>query len=147
MGLTLSLPNAGAVRPAAPSYLKYIKAFPLRPLRNDKELAVAAHVVDQLLKFDLDEGGRDYLDVLTDLVEKYERERHPMPDASESDVLRLLMESNGLSQPQLAEKVGISQSTLSAVLTGKRSLTKEHVVALARYFNVSPAAFLPRGEG
>ena len=64
----------------------------------------------------------------------------------QADVLRLLMESNGLSQMALARKVGISQSTISAVLDGTRSLTKEHVITLARCFNVGPGAFLPGGR-
>ena len=53
------------------------------------------------------------------------------------------MRANGLSQGRLQKAVGISQSTISAVLNGTRSLTKEQVIALARYFRVSPAAFLP----
>jgi HTH-type transcriptional regulator/antitoxin HigA len=58
----------------------------------------------------------------------------------------MLMESNDLSQASLAKKVGIAQSTISAVLGGSRSLTRDHIVALARAFNVSPAAFLPATE-
>ncbi len=60
-------------------------------------------------------------------------------------MLRLLMESNGLSQTGLAKKVGISQSTISAVLHGTRSLTQGQVVTLARFFHIAPAAFLPSG--
>ena len=45
---------------------------------------------------------------------------HPIPDASEAEVLRTLMTSNDLSQSSLARQVGISQSTISAVLAGTR---------------------------
>jgi len=76
-------------------------------------------------------------------VEKYEDEHEPIPDASEVDVLCELMRANGLSQMALASKVGISQSTISAVLNGTRSLTKEQVVTLARFFKIGPAALLP----
>ena len=67
-----------------------------------------------------------------------------IPDAGEADVLRELMRSNDLTQPQLAKEVGIAQSTLSSVLTGARSLTKDQVVKLAKFFKVAPATFLPR---
>ena len=133
-----------AARPAPATYLKLVRAFPLRSVRTDAELAAAQAVLDGLLRRELDEGGRDYLDALTDLVERYESEAHPLPDASEADVLRLLLEAAGLSQPQLAAKVGVAQSTLSAVLTGTRTLTKAHIVKLSGFFKVSPAVFLPR---
>lgn len=119
------------------------------PIRDDAHLKEAVEVIDGLLREDLDEGGREYLDALTDLVETYETEHVTIPDASEADVLRELMGANGLTQPKLAKNVGIAQSTISAVLNGTRSLTKAQVVTLARYFHVSPAVFLPacRGQG
>jgi HTH-type transcriptional regulator/antitoxin HigA len=130
-------------RPISDSYFDLVKRFPLRRIRSDKELVVATEMIDRLLKEDLDTGAEEYLDVLTDLVEIYEDQHEPVPDASESDVLRELMRTHGLSQQRLAAKVGISQSTISAALTGARSITKEHILKLARFFNVAPAAFLP----
>jgi HTH-type transcriptional regulator/antitoxin HigA len=125
------------------SYFKLVKQFPLTHIRDDRHLEAAQEVLDKLLTEDLDWGAQEYLDALTDLVETYEDNHVPIPDASEADVLRVLMEANQLSQQQLAKKAGIAQSTLSAVLNGSRSLTKEHVVKLAKLFRVSPAAFLP----
>jgi HTH-type transcriptional regulator/antitoxin HigA len=140
-----TVPTSAAVRPVSNTYRKLVAAFPLRAIRSDAELAAAHAVVEALLVADLDEDAKDYLDVLTDLVEKYECEVHPIPDVSEADMLRFLMELNQLSQPELAKKVGIAQSTISAVLNGNRSLTRQHIVKLAKFFNVSPAVFLPRG--
>ncbi|HVS39498.1 MAG TPA: helix-turn-helix domain-containing protein [Gemmataceae bacterium] len=125
------------------SYFKLVRRFPLAHIRDDGHLAEAQKMIDRLQEQDLDEGGEAYLDVLTDLVEAYEEEHVPIPDASEADVLRELMRANALSQPKLAKAVGMAQSTISAVLGGTRSLTKGQVVKLARFFNVSPAAFLP----
>ena len=133
------------VRTAPASYLKLVNAFPLVSIRTDAQLAEAQTVLDALLQKEQGTGERLYLDALTDLIETYEHAAHPLPDAPEADVLRVLLESNGLTQPQLAKAVGIAQSTLSAVLNGSRSLTKEHIVKLAAHFKVSPAAFLPRG--
>ena len=99
--------------------------------------------MEKLLQSQLDRGGQEYLDALTDLVETYEDEHEPIGNVSEAEVLRELMRANGLSQTALEEKVGISQSTISAVLNGIRSLTKEQIITLAAFFRVSPAAFLP----
>ena len=112
------------------------------PIRDDAHLNQALAVVEELLKRDLDEGADRICSVLTGLIEAYESKAFPIPDASEADVLRELMRQNGLSQPALEEKVGIAQPTISAVLRGRRGLTKEQIVTLARFFHVSPEAFL-----
>ncbi len=125
------------------TYFELVKQFPLIHIRDDKHLVVAQEMIDRMLEERLDQGAQEYLDALTDLVESYEHRHVLIPDASEADVLRELMGSNKLSQTKLAKRVGISQSTISAVLKGSRSLTKEQVVKLARFFHVSPAAFLP----
>jgi HTH-type transcriptional regulator / antitoxin HigA len=125
------------------TYYELVKQFPLTHIRDDDHLAVAIDMLDQLLERDLDEGQRAYLDVLTDMVEAYEDQHVAIQDASEADVLRELMRSNGLTQAGLKRKTGIAQSTISAVLNGDRSLTKGQVVTLAKLFGVSTAAFMP----
>lgn len=137
------MPRVTHERAVPDSYLELVKTFPLRSIRTEDELDAATAVLNDILRRNLDEGGEQYRDALTDLIELYEESAHPIPDASEADVLRMLMESNGLSQSELARKTGIAQSTLSAVLGGSRALTRDHIVALARYFGVSPAVFLP----
>jgi HTH-type transcriptional regulator/antitoxin HigA len=133
---------AGPARTLPGTYFDLVKRFPLTHIRDDSHLEEATGVIDRLLREDLDEGGQEYLDALTDLVETYESKHVTIPDAPEADVLRELIRASGLTQPNLAKKVGIAQSTISAVLNGTRSLTKEQVVTLARFFHVSPAAFL-----
>jgi HTH-type transcriptional regulator / antitoxin HigA len=130
----------------ADNYTELVKEFRLVQIRDDEHLRAAHEMIDRLLRADLDPSGQDYLGVLAQLVEAYEDLRFPIAEASESDVLRELMRSNGLGQNALARKVGISQSTISAVLNGHRNLTKDHVIRLAKFFNVEPTAFLPGGR-
>ena len=125
------------------TYFDLVKQFPLTHIEDEDHAEAAQKMIDQLLQKDLDRGEQAYLDVLTDLVEAFEDEHVLIVDASEADVLRNLMRSNGLSQPALAKKVGIAQSTISAVLSGARSLTRDQVVRLAKFFQVGPGAFLP----
>lgn len=125
------------------SYFTLVREWPLVHLQDDRSLRCAQQMIDRLLARDLDRGEQAYLDALTDLVEAYEDSSVSIPDASESDVLRELMRANGLSQAKLSQLVGIAQSTISAVVTGVRSLTKSQTLKLAQYFQVSPNAFMP----
>lgn len=125
------------------SYFELVKRFPLTHIRSLRHLGQAIALVDELLQKRLDRGAQEYLDALSNLIATYEDEHAPIPDASESDVLRELMRSSGHKQVTLSKAVGISQSTLSAILTGEREMTKSHMVALARFFNVPPSVFLP----
>ena len=136
---TLLSANAG---PACDLYLKLILAFPLCPLKNDDDLARAITVIDSLIvRGDLDNGEQDYLDVLTDIVEKYEGNEHPMHRASDAEVLRFLIEDRKITQSELAEATKIANSTISEILSGKRELTRSHVGVMAKYFGVRPTVF------
>src|SRR5438309_462912 len=92
------------------SYFDLVRQFPLIHLRDDDHLDEAQEVIDRLLERDLDTGEQAYLDLLTDLVERYEDEHVELPDAPEADVLRELMRARALSQGKLASAVAISQS-------------------------------------
>src|SRR5947209_17865795 len=91
------------------TYFELVQQFPLVRVRGDAHLAEAQEMIDYLLGRNLDEGEQQYLDVLTDLVEAYEDEHHPIPDAPEADVLRVLLQANNLNQVKLAKLVGMAQ--------------------------------------
>ena len=80
------------------------------------------------------------IELLTVLIERYESERYPVPDAEPVEVLRFLLEQNGLSQRDIAVELG-SESTVSLVLSGKRRLNRTHIERLSRRFHVSPSVF------
>jgi HTH-type transcriptional regulator/antitoxin HigA len=127
----------------AKRYLELVAAFPLRPIHSDEELVQAIAMIDSLLvKENLHVDEEDYLDVLTDLVEKFETENDPFPTVSEADMLRHLIEARAITQTKLAEDTNIAISTISSVLSGKRGLTRDQIATLSRYFKVSPAVFI-----
>ena len=132
------------VRALPDSYFDLVKEFPLVHIQDDNQLVRTQEFLDELLKRDLDEGGEAYLNALSDLIEIYEETHEPSHDASPQDVLRELVDSSQLSQQALSKAVGIAQSTISAILTGDRKMTTDHIMKLSRHFHVSPAAFLPR---
>ncbi len=87
------------------------------------------------------QGETDYLDVLSFLVSRYEHEHHPIPRLPDSDMLRHLIEVKETTQAELARATGIAESTVSEILSGKRSLNKAQIGKLSRYFHVEPGVF------
>ncbi len=123
-------------------YLALVSRFPLRPIRSNKELDAAVEMVDSLLdRKKLSSEEEDYLEVLGDLIERYETEEHPVAPVSDAQMLRHLIEAKGVSQTQVSSATGIADSTISEVLKEKRSLNRKHIGSLARYFSVSPNVF------
>ena len=135
------------VRRAEDSYLALVRRFPLRPIRNESELDAAIAVIDSLaVRDNLNAGELDYLEVLGDLVERYEDKHHPIEDASEAEMLAYLIEQRGVKQVEVARATGVTESTLSEVLRGKRQLTRGQITKLAAYFHVRPSVFLPNND-
>ncbi|MFI5460372.1 MAG: type II toxin-antitoxin system HigA family antitoxin [Isosphaerales bacterium] len=124
-------------------YPDLVRQVPLRPIRSEAELDRAIAMIDALLDRDKRTSDEeDYLDVLSDLVEKYEDEHDPMPPVSGAELLRFLFESQETTQAKVAVEAGIAESSLSEILAGKRELNRKHIEALSRQFHVSPAVFM-----
>ena len=81
------------------------------------------------------------LELVGELVASYEARLPPVPDAPPREVLRLLMEQNGLTQTDLRAELG-GQPVVSDILNGKRKINARQAKALAARFHVSAAAFL-----
>ena len=134
--------TASTVGPNA-RYLDLINLHPLRPIRSDVELDRANALLETLL--DLKEpttDEADYLEVLGTLIERYEAEAHPIPRGTDAEMLRFLIENKGVTQTEVARGSQIADSTISAILTGKRAITRSQVGAFARYFHVDPGVFI-----
>ena len=80
------------------------------------------------------------VDIVGDLIEAYEAEKHPLKPATGLQALKFLMDQHGLTQGDLIE-IG-SQGVVSEILAGKRELNIRQVRALAGRFGVSAATFV-----
>ncbi len=112
--------------------------------RNAREYDAAVEQLGELM----DEIGdrpedRRYrlIETLTALIEAYDRQHYPDQEVSGIDMLQFLMAQHKLTQRDLPE-IG-SRLMVSEVLRGKRQLNTAQLLALAKRFGVSPAAFLP----
>lgn len=119
------------------SYLGCVIAFPLTTISSHEHLAAAQAVIDRLLaRGKLDAGEASYLAALADLVGSYEDEHFPIEAASDADMLRHLLDAKGITQAQLHRETGISKSSISEVLSGKKRLSRPMIRQLASYFQV-----------
>ena len=83
---------------------------------------------------------RRLAELLTVLIEDFEEEAYALKPARPVEVLRELIESNGLKQKDLLD-IFSTPSIASEVLREKRALTVEHIRKLSRRFQVSPEVF------
>ena len=110
-------------------------------IHSDEELAEYTKALFELTaRLDPTREEEEAIDLLTLLIERYEAEHYPVPDADPADALRFLLDRNGLSQRDIAADLG-GESTVSLILAGKRQLNRNHIERLSRRFHVSPAVF------
>jgi HTH-type transcriptional regulator/antitoxin HigA len=124
------------------AYMLLVQEFPLRPIRNDRELARASEMADGIsLRDSLVPAEEDYLDVLDGLILQYEKEHHAVPPLTDAELLRELIQARRVTQRQVASATGVVYSTISSVLAGRRNLTRDQIGVLARYFQVDVGCF------
>jgi len=116
----------------------------LRPIHDEKSYERMVTLMNSLL----DVAGDDethplsgLLDLVGDMVSKYEHEHYAIEQASPQDALRFLMEARGLRQEDLSSIV--PQSNLSAILAGKRKISATLAGKFGKFFGISPAVFVP----
>jgi HTH-type transcriptional regulator / antitoxin HigA len=123
-------------------YLDLVREFPLRPIRTENEVDIAIKRIDSFpAKPALDAAEEDYLDVLGDLVKRFESQRHPLTPVTDAEMLKHLIEAKDVTQTEVSQATGIVVSTISDVLRGKRTLSRKHIGKPAKYLAVAPTVF------
>jgi HTH-type transcriptional regulator/antitoxin HigA len=80
-------------------------------------------------------------ELLTVLIEDFEERTYALKPAAPVEVLRELIQANGLKQKDLVGIFG-TPSIVSEVLREKRNLTVDHIRKLSKRFHVSPEMFI-----
>jgi len=114
----------------------------LKPIRTKKEYRAAMKSVDILWHAKNGTEDADRLEVLTILIERYEREHFPIPDPDPVDFLQYIMETRGLSRKDLEPFIG-SRARVAEVLNRVRPLSLEMIRKLSENLGI-PADVLVR---
>ena len=123
-------------------YAALVRMFPPRPIHDKVDLANATEMVDAMAGHDLTADQEDYLDVLSDLVQKYEDEHSPVrrPRSTPLERLQYLVEQADMTASDLGRLLG-NRGLGSLVLRGRRQLSKTHIRILAEHFKLDPGYF------
>ena len=81
------------------------------------------------------------LELMSVLVERFEEEHYPIPDAPPHRILQHLIESRNIKQADLVPILG-GRGRVSELVNGKRAISKAQAKALADFFHVSAELFL-----
>jgi len=143
--------KAERLSPALRGYLELIQSFPLLPIRSPAAYRRGLAIANDLLRKKaaggrLTRGEAGYLAVLIGLLETYEKHRFPRRRVSDGEILDHLLEAKNVTQVQVEAATGIAAPTLSAVIAGRRRLTRDQIGKLSRYFGVAPTVFSFEGR-
>ena len=115
----------------------------LRPIRTKREHQAALREIEALWEAPSGSPEADRLEVLTLLVEAYERERYPIEAPHPTDFLQHVMQARAMTRKDLEPYIG-SRARVAEVLNRVRPLTLEMIRRLASGLNL-PADVLIRG--
>ncbi len=132
------------IRAIQASWVAFDSMVHLRPIHDAAGYEQMVALMNSLLDVvgeDEEHALAGLLELVGDVVAKYEREHYALEPAAPRDSLRFLMEVRGLTQEDLSAIV--PQSNLSAILAGKRKISATLAGKLGKFFGVSPALFIP----
>jgi len=115
----------------------------LRPIRSKREHQAALKEAEALWNAPDGSPEADRLEVLTLLIEAYEREHFPIEDPDPIDFLQHVMEARDLARKDLEPYIG-SRARVAEVLNRVRPLTLEMIRKLSEGLDL-PADVLIRG--
>jgi len=127
------------VHPIPCQYSDLMKFHLIRPIRDSIDYENALHIVERLISFDpLNVDQSDYLELLTEQIEKYENQKYPIPADKQDpiDCLIFLLDENRMNASDLGKLLGNRQLG-SKILRRERQLSKTHIRILSKYFRVS----------
>jgi len=74
-------------------------------------------------------------------VENYEKSKYPRRKVGDGEMLAHLIEAKCVTHVQVERDTGVAAPTISAVIAGRRRLTRDQIGKLSAYFHVAPTVF------
>lgn len=94
----------------------------IKPIRTEKEYEATLARIEEIFDAEPDTPAGDELEILSSLVEIYERKNYPVEMPDPIDAIKIRMEDLSLDRKDLEPAIG-SKGRISEILNRKRPLT------------------------
>lgn len=109
-------------------------------IKSEKQYNDYCDVLENLLVSNR-ESFSDEIELLTLLIEKWDKEHNTFDNLDPVELIKALMGENNLKAHDLVNLLGLSKGTVSKILNYHKGLSKETIRKLSDYFKVSQEAF------
>ncbi|MBQ9194039.1 MAG: helix-turn-helix domain-containing protein [Bacteroidales bacterium] len=116
-------------------------------IKNEEQYKAMMARIDQLFfetneKTPADDPRLMELDLLSSLVEEYEKEHFPIETPSLAKTLNERLADNEWTQKEMAGRLGMTAARLNAILSGKANPTYEQARTISESLKIDPAIVL-----
>lgn len=124
------------------SYAVLLSKYQPKVIETEAENEAAIALSEELEhKSDRTPEEDTLLKLLVTLIEKFEEEHYPLPQADPHLMLLHLMEAQNTKDEDLVGVIGADKNVVCEVVNGKRGIDENLAKALGEFFHVSPALF------
>jgi HTH-type transcriptional regulator/antitoxin HigA len=116
----------------------------IRPIKTELDYRHALAEVENLMLAEPDSPAGEKLDVLTTLIEAYERKHYPMDFPDPVDAIKFEMERRGLTAADLEPMIG-RRNRVYEVLNHKRSLSLKMIWRLHEQLGIPAESLIKPG--
>lgn len=119
-------------------------------IKTEEQYNVLLSRIDEILRTITDDTPEEdmphnlsvELDMISELVEEYEKEHCPLTPPTVADLLRYKMAELDMPQSVVAKKLGVSPSRISEYMTGKAEPTLKIARIICKELQISPSLLL-----
>ena len=117
------------------------KFLDIRPIKSEADYEKALKRLDEVFDAPIDSDEGDEAEVLTVLIDNYEREHYQITAPDPIEAVKIRMEEMDLKQKDLVGIIG-GKSRVSEVLNRKKKLTVEMIRRLEELLNISASVLV-----
>jgi HTH-type transcriptional regulator/antitoxin HigA len=105
-------------------------------IKSEKQYNTYCNILDRLVFDDDSAKKQDEIELLTLLIENWDKNHKLGTGLNPVKLLKALMNDHGLNQTELADIAGVGKSYISEILNYKKKMSKKVIRNIANYFKI-----------